>query len=133
MVSGSSVIVTNVMKNVFLERAFSSSPLSGAYVSGAIGTSSGVALVTDTALGSIVSGWAGGDYKGYETGYPVFDVTNKTVQTRMFVSSAQGNGNTISEYADFTSTGQIGGRFTFNGIAKTSSIQIFINTKYKML
>ena len=129
-------IATNTMKNVFLDRAFKTSPANTAYVSGSIGTGTTEPVAGDTALQTVISNWNGStDFKGYESGFPTFDTTNRRVSTRMFVSSTQANGNTITEYGDFnsdTTTPKIGGRFVFTGIVKTSSIQIFFKTQYRM-
>ena len=123
------------MKNVLLNRGFKSTPTYSAYVSGSIGTSSGAAVESDTGLVSVISGWNGGsDYKGYEANYPSFDEANKTVTTRLFVASTQANGNKIVEYGDFNgdATAKLGGRFVFEEVDKTSSIQLFITARYKI-
>ena len=136
MIKIAGAIATNAMKNLLLNRAFKTSPDNGAYVSGAIGTSAVNPVAGDTALGTVISGWnSGSDYKGYESGSPTFDTTNRRVSTRMFVSSTQANSNTITEYVDVNGDGTptIGGRFVFTGIAKTSNIQIFIKPTYRMI
>ncbi len=136
MVSGSSSVVTSDCKNVLLDRGFKTSPSFTAYVSGSIGTSSGAAVVSDTALGAVVSNWNGGsDFKGFQANFPSFDTANNKVTTRVFVTSTQANSNKLVEYADFNGDAgapKIGGRFVYNEISKTSSIQIFFTPSYKI-
>ena len=135
LVSGASASATNDMKNTLLDRGFNTTPTFGAYVSGAIGTSSGAAVVSDTSLTSIISGWNNGaDFKGYESGFPKFDTTARTVTTRLFVTSTQANSNILAEYGDFNgdTTPKIGGHFTYTPITKNSSIQVFFIPRYLM-
>lgn len=129
-------VASNNMKNLLLDRAFKASPTYSAYVSGSVGVGTNTPVAGDTALQSVISGWNGGsNYKGYESGSPTFDTTNRRVSTRMFVSSTQANSNTITEYVDVNGDGTptIGGRFVFTGIAKTSNIQIFFKPTYRIL
>lgn len=128
--------VSSDMKNVFLDRGFKTIPANTAYVSGAIGTGTTTPDPSDTVLESIISGWNTGiDHRDYETGFPTFDTTNRRASARVFVSSSQANGNTITEYADFNgdATPKIGGHFVFTGITKTSSIQVFFKPTYRFL
>ena len=123
------------MKNTVLNRAFKASPDYNAHVQGSIGTSGASASEADTDLKVVIAGWNGGsDFRTYETNYPSFDESNKQVSLRIFVSATQANGNTIREYGDFNDDGteRLGGRFTFDGIAKTSGIQIFFTPKYEV-
>lgn len=136
MVSGASAVATNDMKNTLLDRAFKANPSFTAYVSGSIGTSSGAALASDTAITSVISGWNNGsDFKGYETGFPTFDSTSRTVTTRLFVTATQANGNVLAEYGDFNgdTTARIGGHFTHTLITKNNSIQVFYIPRYRMI
>jgi len=126
--------VTSVMKNTLLNRGFKTSPDYTAYVSGSIGTASGTPVAADTALGAVVASWNGGtNFKDYEPNFPSFDEPNLRVSTRMLVTASQGNGNTIAEYADFNKDTpiRIGGRFVFNGIVKTTAIQVFFTPTYR--
>lgn len=130
-------VATDKMRNVLFNRAFKSSPDYTSFSKGAIGTGTTTPTTSDTDLESVISNWNGGasDYKSYETNYPTFDEGTKKVTTRVFVTANDANANVITEFADFNTDGTplIGGRFVFNGITKTSAIQVYFTITYRLI
>ena len=128
---------TDVMRNVLFNRAFKASPDYTVYSKGSIGTGTTTPAISDTALETVITNWNGGasNYKDYETNYPTFDEVTQKVTTRVFVTANDANANVITEFGDFNTDGTpaIGGRFVFNGITKTSAIQVYFTITYRLI
>jgi hypothetical protein len=113
-------IVTNVGKNLVLSRLYGSGDT--AITQFKIGTGTNTPIVGDTDLQTPIL------TKNFVPGYPTFDTVNFKVTTRGFISSAEANGNLITETGEFNTDGtpKMSTRFVFTGISKTVSDEIAI-------
>jgi len=128
--------VTKDGKNIALNRTYQSSP-DYTYISQfGIGTGSTTPAESDTALDSALTTWnAGAEFKGFSTGYPQFDETNKKVTIRGLINSTEANGETITEVGEFNADGteKMFSRDVFTGIDKTGNIEIAVVWVHKVL
>jgi len=120
--------------NGIIHRAYTAAPTQTVPSRFGIGTGTTTPTTSDTALATKISTWSGGsDYKNFVGGYPTFNTTDQKVTVQAFIASTEANSNTITEIGDFNTDGSpvMSSRIVFTGIAKTSTIQMFITTVYK--
>ena len=129
-----SQIITTSGKKLILNRTFLSSPTITAPVQFSIGTGTTAPAAGDTDLETPVS-IDGDNFKAFVSGYPVLDTTNLQSTIRCFINSLEANGNDLTEFGILNSdaTKQLFSRAVFTAISKTSSNEITIIQKDKIL
>jgi hypothetical protein len=103
----------------------------------AVGTGTATPAVTDTELDTVlVGGFTGAaTYKAFVSGYPLYDLPNKKVTVRGYVTSAECNGNNLSEAGEFNSDGTklMSSRDVFTAISKSSTDELAIVWVHKLV
>jgi len=128
--------ITNLGKNMMLNRMYASSPTYTVPSQFGIGTGTTSTLVTDTELETPVTAWSGGtDYKNFDTNYPAFDTTKREVTIQGTVVTTEASGNELSEAGTFNTDGtpSMDGRATFTAITKTSTDNVIFIIKRRVL
>ena len=102
MATGSK-IVNNGLK-IMLNRTYKASPDYTAPTKFKIGTGTTTPTTTDTDVETGVN-INGGATKSFVTDYPTFDEVNLQATVRCFLTSLEGNGNNLTEFALFNTDG----------------------------
>ena len=121
-------IITNVGKNLILNRVFTSSPTYTAPTKFRTGTGSNTPAATDTALQTPVTAAA-----SFLAGYPIIPPNSSLnlVQIRCFLDTTQANGNSLREFGVFNTDGspKLFSRCVYTAITKTASVQVIYAEK----
>jgi len=118
-------VITNSGRKLILNRAFKASPDYLAPSKFKIGTGTTTPLATDTDVETGVN-INGGATKSFVAGYPLLDETNMQVTIRCFLTTTEGNTNSLTEFGLFNEDGTplMFSHAVHTAISKTSTVQI---------
>lgn len=121
-------VVTNDGKNLVWDRISTIGTKTG-ISQFRIGTGTNTPLVTDTTLQTPVLA-----AKDFLTGYPTFDIANRYITIRGQVTSAEANGNTLTEVGVLNKDGSpvLFSRHVHDGIVKNAQIDIVYELIYQV-
>lgn len=126
------VITSNGLK-IMLNRTFKASPdyLSPTKFKIGTGTTTPSTSDTDVETGVNING---GATKSFVSGYPTLDETNHQATIRCFLNTAEGNGNSLTEFGLFNEDGTplMFSHAVFTAISKTTSVEISFVQKDKL-
>ena len=128
-------IWTDEGNKVVLNRTFKSTPDYNEPSLFKVGTDTTTPTSSDTDLGTSVVISGSSHTKSFISGYPVLDETNLQVTFRCLLNSLEANGNNITEFGIFNddTSEKMFSHTVFNSINKTSSTEISIVEKEKMV
>jgi len=126
-------VVTTNGQLIMLNRTFNAVPDYTAPTLFKIGTGTTAPVIGDTDVETGVN-INGGATKAFVTGYPAIDETNKQVTIRCFLTSVEGNGNSLTEFGLFNTDGtpKMYSRAVYTAITKTSSTEVSFVQKDKL-
>jgi len=126
-------VITTNGQLIMLNRTFNAIPDYTAPTVFKIGTGTTTPVIADTDVETGVN-INGGATKVFVTGYPTIDETNKQVTTRCFLTSVEGNGNSLTEFGIFNtdSSALMYSHAVFTAISKTSAVEISFVQKDKL-
>ena len=126
------VIVSNGLK-IATNRIFKATPDYLAPSTFKIGTGTTTPAVGDTDVETGVN-INGGTTKVFVTGYPTIDETNNQITIRGFLTTAEGNGNNLTEFCVFNADGTplLYSHAVFTAISKSTAIEISFVQKDKI-
>ena len=120
-------IITDVGKNLMLRRLYLSDQTATTQFK--VGTGTNTPATTDTDLQTPVL------TKVFVAGYPIFDITNKKVTVRGFISSTEANGSSLTETGEFNTDTpfKMISRDVYPLISKTSSDELAYLWTHKII
>ena len=130
-----SIITTNG-KGIALNRTFLATPTKLAPSQFEVGTGTTAPTIGDTDMETKIALDGGSTYfKDFVSGFPTLDTTNIQATTRLFLNTLEANGNNLSEVGVFNkdATPVLFSRSTFTSLSKTSSIEVTIIEKDKIV
>lgn len=125
-------IVPKVGFNAVLDRMWNASTTITNASRFKIGTGTTTPALNDTDLTTPITAWnSGSDFKNYNLA-PTFDTGNQKVTTQGLVTSTQANGNSITEYGEYTADASASMMMhaVITAITKTASVNIYFTTIY---
>ena len=131
---GTGQVITNDGKNLIMNRTFEATPSYTEPSLFQVGIGTDTPAVNDTAMEDPVT-INGGDTKAFAATYPQYDTTNFMVTIRCVLTTAEANGNDLSEFGIINTDGTpiLFSHVVYTAITKDANTQITYIEKDRLI